>query len=326
MAAGPLAAAQGSVADAKSARRPDDDPVLAGAVRLVYQLMHGSRFYPGLDWCVGVFASDGGTFETVVTSNEGAGYVPAGVFLPREARLLFADCLAESDFRQRWFGWSNPVETMVAYAQLRRGEGGRFPLYAVAASSLMDATTLSAADVAGVEHVQLCSAYSSPLRGQTTDQVLDRGHVHRLQLCDPGLLAWLEDPDRSVGEVFQRCEQLTTAAWAAASARLGTSGPCVPDSGAAVFNQLSYGDVVSDRWWAELWAATEEAQSLAGAVRPVEDSAVGVQLYHQRHDLARLLECLYWWRPIGGVDQDASIRFSEIAYCARQIITDEEQP
>jgi hypothetical protein len=292
---------------------------------LVYQLMHGSRFYPGLDWCVGIFASDGGTFETVVTSNEGAGYVPAGVFLPREARLLFADSLADSNFRQRWFGWSNPVETMVAYAQVRRGEDGKFPLYAVAASALMDDTTLSAADVAGVAHVQLCSAASSPLRGETTDQVLDKGHVHRLQLCDADVLSWLEDADRSVGEVTQRCEHLTTAAWAAVSARLGTSGLIVPDAGAAVFNQLSYGDVVSDRWWVELWAATEEAQSLSGAVRRTADSPMSVEFYRQRHDLARLLECLYWWRPVASAGEDASIRFSEITYCARQISRDEEE-
>lgn len=319
MAAGPLAATQGSAAESRSANRPDDDPVLAGAARLIYELMHGSRFYPGLDWCVGVFASEGGTFETVVTSNEGAGYVPAGVFLPRAARLLFADPLVDSAFRQRWFGWSNPVDTMVAYAGLRRGEDAKFPLYALAASSLMDATTLSAADVAGVEHIQLCSAFSSPLRGETVDQVLDPKHVHRLHLWDAELLAWLEDPDRSEGEVTQRCEQLTTAAWAAVSARLGTSGLFVPDAGAAVFNQLTYGDVVSDRWWVELWAATEEAQSLSGAVRPVEASPGSVEMYQQRHHLARLLECLYWWRPIAGVEQDASIRFSEIAYCARQI-------
>lgn len=319
MAAGPLAATQGSAAESKSVNRHDDDPVLAGAVRLVYELMHGSRFYPGLDWCVGVFASDGGTFETVVTSNEGAGYVPAGVFLPRAARLLFADPLVDSVFRQRWFGWSNPVDTMVAYARLRRGEEAKFPLYALAASSLMDATTLSAADLAGVEHAQLCSAFSSPLRGETLDQLLDPKHVHRLHLWDSELLAWLEDTERSEGEVTGRCERLTTAAWAAVSARLGTSGLIVPDAGAAVFNQLTYGDVVSDRWWVELWAATEEAQALSGAVRPVEDSPVSVEMYQQRHDLARLLECLYWWRPIASVDQDASIRFSEIAYCAQQI-------
>ena len=166
----------------------------------------------------------------------------------------------------------------------------------------MDATTLSAADVAGVEHAQLCSAYSSPLRGETLDQVLDPKHVHRLHLWDAELLAWLEDTERSEGEVTGRCEQLTTAAWAAVSARLGTSGLIVPDAGAAVFNQLTYGDVVSDRWWVELWAATEEAQSLSGAVRPAEDSPVSVEMYQQRHDLARLLECLYWWRPIAGVD------------------------
>ena len=114
------------------------DEHLSTAIALVYELMYGSRVYQGgIEWCVGIFLTPGGAPETVVTSNEGAGYVPAGVFLPRSAGLLFADPLADSEFREKWFGRANPVATMVAYAELRRREDGTLPLYAVAAGAMI---------------------------------------------------------------------------------------------------------------------------------------------------------------------------------------------
>ena len=134
------------------------DEHLSTAIQLVYELMHGSRVYQGgIEWCVGIFLTPGGAPETVVTSNEGAGYVPAGVFLPRSAGLLFADPLADSEFREKWFGQANPVATMVAYAELRRREDGTLPLYALAAGAwFTDTTNLGPAEEAGVEHVHLC--------------------------------------------------------------------------------------------------------------------------------------------------------------------------
>jgi len=134
------------------------DEHLSTAIQLVYELMYGSRVYQaGIEWCVGVFLTPGGSPEIVVTSNEGAGYVPAGVFLPRSAGLLFADPLADSTFREKWFGQANPVATMVAYAELRRRDDGTLPLYALAAGALFtDYTNLGPAEEAGVQHVHLC--------------------------------------------------------------------------------------------------------------------------------------------------------------------------
>ncbi len=66
-----------------------------------------------LDWAVGKFRSSSGS-ETVVISNDGSGYVPEGVYLPRDVRLLVADPLVEQEFRDYWFGWQDPARVLVA--------------------------------------------------------------------------------------------------------------------------------------------------------------------------------------------------------------------
>ena len=66
------------------------DQHLDDAIKLAYELLHASRMYPGLHWCVGIFKVATGT-ETVIVSNDGASYIPPGVYVPRSARVLFAD-------------------------------------------------------------------------------------------------------------------------------------------------------------------------------------------------------------------------------------------
>jgi hypothetical protein len=287
--------------------------------------MHGSRVYQaGLEWCVGIFLTPGGTPETVVTSNEGAAHVPAGVFLPSSARLLFSDPLADTEFRETWFGRANPVETMVAYAELRRREDGTLPLYALAASAMMtEYTNLAPAEEAGVDHVHLCDPEASPFKESALrDQVLDVAHVHRLELVDQSLSRWLREKDRTMGELLARCGRLTTAAYEAVSARLGDSGLMVPDIGAGIYNRLEYsgGDITDDQWL-ELVAEINAARNDSGAYRPHNDShPLAPVMYRPRHDVARLLELLYWWKPQG---EERSILFMEIAYAARQLVDDE---
>ena len=51
------------------------DPLRRLPPQLVYQLLHDSRMYPYMDWCVGVFRTASGV-ETVIVNNHGAGYIP----------------------------------------------------------------------------------------------------------------------------------------------------------------------------------------------------------------------------------------------------------
>ncbi|MFV8176776.1 hypothetical protein [Mycolicibacterium peregrinum] len=291
----------------------------------MFELMYGSRVFDGaLEWCVGVFRTPSGSMETVVTSNEGAGYIPGGVFLPRSARMLFADSLVDSEFRDQWFGRSNPVETMVAYAELRRGEDGRLPLYALAASVVSSeymSVNLAPAEEAGVEHVHLCYRDDSPLHPSDGDQVLDAAHVHRLDVIDPALMRWMEAPERELSELVARCARLTTAAFEATSARLGTSGLVLPDPVVGVYNWLEYsGGDISEAQWADLLASLKFLVAEASALRPTNDAEYSVENYRRRHDIARLAELLYWWQPLG---EEKSILFMELAYCARQIVDGE---
>ena len=46
------------------------DQMLDEAVQLAYELLHASRMYPGLHWCVGIFKIATGT-QTVIVSNDG---------------------------------------------------------------------------------------------------------------------------------------------------------------------------------------------------------------------------------------------------------------
>lgn len=318
MGAGLLGAARGTLANSGGAA--PRDPLLADAVQLVFELMHASRYHPGLDWCVAVFRSDTGPAETVVTSNEGAGYLPAGVFLPRSAQHLFSDSLVDNKFRAQWFGHTDPVATMVAYADLRRGEDGGQPVHALAASSRMGGA-LVAAEEAEVGLLHLCEESASPFYSSSVDQILDELHVHRLTVVDPELHAWICSEGRTLAEMAARCDELSTHAFRATTALLGTSQTSLPDIGAAVFNELCNSEIVDESRWEALYIAMRDAQFTAGAVRPTEASTIGADMYRRRFAVAQFLEMLYWWRPIGEEGSAGeSIRFTEIAYCARQIV------
>jgi hypothetical protein len=96
----------------------------------------------------------------------------------------------------------------------------------------------------------------------------------------------------------------------------------VPDIGAGIYSRLEYsgGDITDDQW-TELVRAIDAAQASSGASRPNSESPpMAAAMYRPRHDLARLLELLYWWMPTG---EERSILFMEIAYAARQLVDSE---
>ncbi len=179
--AGPTLVPAGVVSpvDPRPRRAPADSPDLAAAKALVWELSRNSAVkYPGIAWAVGVFRSPSGS-ETVVMSNEGSGYVPVGVYLPRSARLLVADPLVDKAFRDRWFGWADPARVLLQYADLRAD--GDWKLVTAATSGPVDAFK-----GVGVEYAQ-CPPERSPLSEHDPPTVLDELHVHRLQLEYPDL-------------------------------------------------------------------------------------------------------------------------------------------
>lgn len=165
--------AAGQTAAAHERRESAD---AAAAKELAWKLQHAAQEvkFP-IEWAVGVFRSPSGT-ETVVTSNDGASYIPAGVFVPRSVRVLATDPLMDDHFRQLWFGWADPARVLLEYAGLRAEWGWRL----VAAATTGPVTVLRDA---GIEHPPSCTRQVNPLL-QPGQQVpppgLDGMHEHRL--------------------------------------------------------------------------------------------------------------------------------------------------
>lgn len=170
--------AAGQSAAARERRESAD---AAAAKELAWKLQHAAQAvgYP-IEWAVGVFRSPSGT-ETVVTSNDGASYIPAGVYVPRSARVLATDPLVDDHFRQLWFGWADPARVLIEYAQLRAEMGWRL----VAAATTGPLTALRDA---GVEHPPSCTRQTNPLLQpgqQIAAPALDGLHEHRLAALWP---------------------------------------------------------------------------------------------------------------------------------------------
>ncbi|MCH9737003.1 MAG: hypothetical protein K0U78_21025, partial [Actinomycetia bacterium] len=171
--------AAGQSAAARERRESAD---AAAAKELAWKLQHAAVCMNSAvtDWAVGVFRSPSGT-ETVITTNDGASFVPHSVYVPRSARLLAADPLVDGHFRQLWFGWHDPARVLVEYARMRSATGWRLVAAATtgAVSALRDA---------GVEHPPSCARDVNPLLrpGETVAApALDGLHVHRLCLLWP---------------------------------------------------------------------------------------------------------------------------------------------
>ncbi len=287
------------------------DPLLNAASQLVYQLMHASRVYGCVDWCVGIFKTGYG-IDTVVVSNEGAGYIPPGVFLPRSARMLFSDTGLATAFLARWFGWVNPAQTMLAYAALIGDHDPNVQLYALAVSTDHGGSALPARD-AGVPFYEDCGLLTSPVRADAEPMPLDEVHVHRLQTLDAAEYARLIR--MTVPEAQQRDASWATTretvrnALSRASSLLGLEVPPVIRH---VLSAVDRGEPVSGEQWDELEFARFNA-TLDSASQRAGRRGDDVMSPHARacHSLARIAELLLMWR--------GAPNYCDIAYEAAQI-------
>jgi hypothetical protein len=292
------------------------DPLLQSASALVYQLMHASRLYAAIDWCVGVFKTPSG-IETVVVSSEGCGFIPAGVVIPRSARMLFSDPNVGNGFRSRWFSWVNPAQTMLAYAASITEGNPNVELWALAVSTDNGGSAIPARD-AGVRHYEDCSLMISPIPADAPAATLDQLHVHRLETIDRPAYTRLTEASGQVGmdrfEMWAKTLGPVRTALSRASNLLGFSVPPVIRH---VTSALGNGEPVTDEQWNDLELARLNATLDSASQRPGRTlDSDGVTSYGRAyHNLARTAELLGMWR---GAQPPAA----EIAYTARQI-TDE---
>ena len=305
-----VGAGAGAVTEGVRSALPD--PLLESASQLVYQLLHDSRMYPYMDWCVGVFRTASGV-ETVIVNSDGAGYIPVGVFVPRSARMLFADAGLGAEFRAQWFSWANPAETMLAYADLATKANPNVELWALAVSTDHGGSSVPARGVA--PYYEDCARALSPLADTAPASGLDDSHMHRLETLDRSLYARLTGfgdgplPDRSEGW------RTTTAAAQRVLGRVGAIRDIVvPPAIRQVIDLLGKGLPVPQDNWEALKSAQVDALMYAAALRPgrmVNDGAASAQVLAY-HDLSRLTELLLLWR----LDSPA---YPEISYLAGQV-------
>jgi hypothetical protein len=302
-----------AAAGADALRSVLPDALLASAVQLVYQLLHDSRLYPFVDWCAGVFQTPLGE-ETVVVSSEGAGYIPVGVFAPRNVRMLFSDPGLSADFRARWFGWANPAQTMLAYAELLADHNPNIKLYALAVSNSQGGSSLPARD-AGVKHFEDCSLLTSPIPRDAPASELDEAHVHRLETFDAASYARLTDvggatpPDRS-----QTWKATVAAVVKVLDRTTALRDLTVPPVIREILQALTGGvGVAEDRWAAlEMEHLTAAANSASHRPGRMLDSTGASPYARAHHNLARVAELLAMWR-------DTTPKYPEIEYEIKQI-------
>jgi hypothetical protein len=283
----------------------------------VYELMHASRVYGCIDWCVGVFNTPSGT-QMVVVSNEGAGYIPPGVFIPRSARLLFSDPGLGKAFRARWFAWVNPAQTMLAYAAVCAENNPNVELYALAVSTDHGGSVIPARD-ARVRHYEDCSLMVSPIKADAPPPPLDKSRMHRLQTVDRAeyvRLTSMSRPERSM--LWPLSKLVVGSVLVRASGLLGLSVPPVIRQVAAA---LGHGEPVSDKQWDELELARQNATFDSASQRPGRSPETeGASPYARAYySLARAAELLSMWRG-----DEHSPQCLEIAYVARQISMEAE--
>ncbi|WNG92479.1 hypothetical protein [Mycobacterium sp. ITM-2016-00318] len=291
------------------------DQHLDDAIKLAYELLHASRMYPGLHWCVGVFKVAAGV-ETVIVSNDGAGYIPPGVYVPRSARVLFADPELGTGFQAKYFGWVNPAATMVAYAAERGLHDPNAVLHAVAATTDPGGPTVLPARRAGVLHYQDCDSTRSPIDAATPAPELDGSRVHRLAVMSPQSYEQLNDVSLPPTERQSAAWEATAGAVATALAGAEPLHIEVAPVIRQILGALASGSPISDDQWSGLNEVRLYGKSLFMRpgfieVEPSGDPNTTV-LYRAHHNLDRAVEALSLWR---GDNPD----FADIVYATEQV-------
>jgi hypothetical protein len=234
-----------------------------------------SVVYPGLEWAVVVSRSASGVPELWVTTNEGAGYIPAGVHIRRSMPLA---ARFGEDFDARWFGWFNPAETALRAVRARGDAVSAIATTWAQQSELVNDAT---------PDVAIAVAPSSAPGDAEASQLLN-SRSHRLETVAPGIYQSLDRAEQHVAEAYAR--QLTQEA--------AFSGPELSSVAQSVARGLISARWPSNEEWSALRSEYEMERLMAGSQRP------GLQGYEQPEQLTgyvqdfvhcRRLETLLCW-------------------------------
>lgn len=251
------------------------------AVEAVKMLAPGVASAPGLVLAAAVVAEQGGSQEIVIITNDGAGWLPEGFFLPPTILHAAVD-LDDDEFDAKWFGWADPARTLIDYVVVRDKRSHReVRLLGLASMGPLSGQTKTIFP----EAVPSVSAEreAQPLASD------DRGrNAHRLKVQDK---QYYQDVRRASETVRQ---QLANRALEAVM---------LTQAGSAIRPQWEL--LLRDGWlpeseWAALKARYEHERMIVGALRPgfTEESAPGQAaglMYVNRFWELRAMETLLLW-------------------------------
>lgn len=256
------------------------------ALDLVNELQHASRDYACIDWAAGVLITPAGP-RIAVTSNEGAGYIPHGVFMPVGVYLLWADPVIDADFQAVFFGRANPAETLIAYAQIVG--------YDLAALAVSVNDGGSAAPAAAARIREYTEA-DTELTAADLPELEVTGR-HRLAVIDPHEYMRVTTTDMAPN--YGGLLTATTRALAQAE-------PLPP------IITLGVRTDPNDDGWTELTELAASARFDAALHRPGRIGAENPAAYRAAFTLARAAELTAYWH-------DDPLPWPDIAYTVKQL-------
>ena len=230
-----------------------DNDLLVARTLLAAVLAAADTPAVGMHWAVGVMRGPAGA-GVFITSNEGRGWLPAGIYLPREVSTpwLWDEMLDDGSgsAASPWEGISDPARVLVEFG-LAWGPKANASLVALASSASIDGELrarfpdIAMADLVG-------PAYDVDLRVHTPDT------VDRLDLAGSpdaaGPIAAVPD-----SRAYARCLELATEA----HTKLVRSGTAAADSAESrrirdrILAVLEAGQEVSPQWWEQLREADD---------------------------------------------------------------------
>ncbi|WP_454793817.1 hypothetical protein [Mycolicibacterium lutetiense] len=252
------------------------------AVEAVKTLAPGIASAPGLVLAAAVVAEQGGSPEIVIMTNDGAGWLPEGFFLP-PTMLHAAVDLDDDEFDGKWFGWADPARTLIDYVVVRDKRSHReVRLLGLASMGPLSEQTRTIFP----EAVPSVSAErdAQPLTS-------DRGrNAHRLKVQDKG---YYEDVRRA-GESGRR----ELANQALEAVMLTTAAAAIRPQ----WELLLRDGWLPDAEWAALKARYEHERMMVGALRPgftaesVPGQAAGLMYVNRFWELRAMETLLLWGR------------------------------
>lgn len=301
-------------AAAEGIRSSLPDPLLESATRTLQQLLHDSKLYPFMDWAVGVFKTRSGV-ETIINNGDGLGHIPADMFVPRSARMLFADPVLPQDFRSKWFAWANPAEPIIAYAKLCAEVDPSIELWALAVSTGIGGSVMPAR-AAGVPHFdEVTRSDSTPLADMAPSSQLDGTHMHRLETVDPAAYAQLTGVGDGPRTGQSKAWSETQAAVRVVLERAGLVRElAVPPVIREIMATLQDGRKPRPEHWETLREAMIQIMGMGTGLRPGfgVDDAPATAFVRASHDLTRLCELLLLW-------EHSNVELTELAYLVKTI-------